>query len=52
MTFEEIIEKINLQFGESFLEEIQSEIKQPCVVVQPQNLLKLPEILQKNVFPT
>lgn len=48
MTFEEIIEKINLQFGESFLEEIQSEIKQPCVVVQPQNLYGLCKFLQQT----
>ena len=48
MTFSEIIEKINLQFGEDFLSEVNSTAKQPFVVIDKTKLYDLARFLQRT----
>ena len=48
MTFEEITTKITTQFGDSFLDAINSEIVQPSITVSTSNLFELCEFLQQT----
>ncbi len=48
MIFAEIIEKINLQFGEGFLSQVNAEAKQPFVVIDKNKLLDLAKFLQQT----
>lgn len=48
MTFEEITNKITEQFGENFLESINSDLIQPSLTVSIQNLVELCKFLQQT----
>ena len=48
MTFSEITEKINQEFGEDFLSEVNAEAKQPFIVIDKAKLLVLAKFLQQT----
>ena len=48
MTFEEINTKVNTELGESVLETIHSDAKQPFVTVKAEHLFGLAQFLQKT----